>query len=123
MLVLFPGEREIGSVDELAVEIGLVGGFDPELVPRLQAGGQTRAITGVLFQKHVVTDAPVDLSDVWWNAEFALPGSFTTKAAGGSTRISIERIVPGVNSARLQLPPSRFPSYNMMDLADWLERD
>ena len=99
----------------------LLLGLDPEVVPRLQAAAQTRAITGVRFKKQVVADGPAELSDVWWNAEFALPGAFTMKDAGGSTRVSIERIVRGVNGARLQLPPSRFPAYKVVDLADWLE--
>lgn len=115
---------------ELRSRLGISGwadalllGFDPELVPRLQAGAQTRTIAGVRFARQRVVDGPAELSEVWWNAEFALPGAFTVQAGGGSTRISIERIVRDVDSVRLQLPPSRFPSYRLMDLADWLERD
>jgi hypothetical protein len=99
----------------------LLLGLDAEMVPRLRAAAESRAITGVRFNKQVVAGGPGELSDVWWNAEFALPGAYTVKSPGGSTRISVERIVRGVNGERLQLPSSRFPSYKVVDLADWLE--
>lgn len=62
-----------------------------------------------------------ELSDLWWNAELALSGAFTMTDGNGSIRVSIERIVRRVDDNRLQLPPSRFPSYKVVDLADWLE--
>ena len=99
----------------------LLLGLDPEIVPRLQAAAQTRAIMGVPFRKQVIEDGSAELADVWWNAELALPGAFTMKDGNGSTRVSIERIVRGAKETRLHLPSSRFPSYKLVDLADWLE--
>lgn len=99
----------------------LMLGLDADVLGRLEPTGRTRTLSGIRFVKQAAGDKDARTSDVWWSREQALPSAFVIRDAAGSMRMSIERLRAGVNVDLLQSPPSRFPAYKAVDLAEWLE--
>ena len=97
-------------------------GFDPELLKRLQAGTTVRRIDGQPFVRYTALHDDVPVQEVWWSAAQALPTDVLTTGGGGSVRLRIEHARRGVDSTILQAPPTRFPTYRVIDFADYLER-
>ncbi|HLG55278.1 MAG TPA: hypothetical protein VI485_08095 [Vicinamibacterales bacterium] len=97
-------------------------GFDTKLLERLKPTGETRTLGGLRFVRYAATAKAAVSQGAWWNADQALPSSFVMADAGGLTRLSLQRVRSGADLALLRPPASRFPTYRVIDLADWLER-
>ena len=74
------------------------------------------------FVRYAATGNAAVTQDAWWNADQILPSAFATVDAGGLTRFSLERLRLGADATVLRAPASRFPTYRVIDIADWLER-
>jgi hypothetical protein len=114
---------------DLRTALGLRGwasalamGFDPQSLAALRASGRTRSLEGIVFAHHAADREGAAIREVWWSADQIFPCELITADAAGSTRFTVESLRVGVDAAVLQAPPSRFPSYRVFELADWLER-
>jgi hypothetical protein len=99
----------------------LLMGLDATALKRFTPAGQERTIAGLRFVRHVTDQEGAPLSDVWWNADQALASAFTIRHSAGFTRVSVDTLNKGVNADLLRSPSSRFPGYQVIDLAEWLE--
>lgn len=97
-------------------------GYDIEALKTLRRTAQSRTIAGVRFTKYAAAGSRSAEPELWWNDDFILPGAFVTADRLGATRFSIVRLRSGVDASLLRPPTSRFPAYQVLDLADWLER-
>jgi hypothetical protein len=97
-------------------------GIDPALVSELTASGASRTAGGIRFAKFARTGPEQDRATVWWSRDHALPQDAHLATAASSIRLTVAGIRPGADPALIAPPASRFPSYRMMDLADWMER-
>jgi hypothetical protein len=100
----------------------LTFGFDPGLLAGLGRTDQTRVIGGKQFARYVAASKGTEFQEVWWSSEETIPGRFVTADSRASIEFSIERVRPGADAALLRSPVTRFPAYDVFDLAGWLER-
>jgi hypothetical protein len=122
--------RAIVVYDEsdLRTALGLLGwasvltmGFDPESLSELRRSGESRTLGGIAFSQYVSDREDASIPEVWWSDEQIFPSEFVAADAAGTTRFSVENVRVGADEALLQAPASRFPSYRVFELADWLE--
>ena len=99
----------------------LMLGFDSRALSGLTATGQAKTIAGIRFRKFIAPDQASAVSEVWWSAEQALPSALVSRAPTGQTHVSVEHVRAGVDPERLRSPLLRFPAYQVLDLAGWLE--
>jgi hypothetical protein len=99
----------------------LMLGVDSGAVSGLKPTGRTRMIGSVRFVRLTSQGQEARISDIWWSREHALPGGFVVRDRAGLTRVSVDRLRTGVNAELLRAPSSRFPEYEVVDLAEWLE--
>ena len=97
-------------------------GFDPALLTGLEPTGEARTTGGIRFVRYATDRSDAATGEVWWSADLIFAGEFVTADGNGSTRFSVERVRVGVDAAVLRAPTSRFPTYHVFELADWLER-
>jgi hypothetical protein len=114
---------------DLRAALGLRGwfgvftmGFDPGSLADMKASGRTRSLERIAFAHYTAGREDAALREVWWSDDQILPSEFVTADASGSTRFSLESVRIGVDAALLEAPPTRFPTYRVFELADWLER-
>lgn len=114
---------------ELRMMLGVRGwadvlslGFDSQLLGAYERTQDVRTLGGMRFARYTSagTRAPVD--DVWWNDEQVLASRFSIADGTGVTRFAVERARGGVDATLLRPPVVRFPTYRVLDLADWLEK-
>jgi len=99
----------------------LLLGLDVESLAGLEPTGRTRTIRGIRFVERLSQRADASVRHVWWAPEQALPHSFVVSDPAGTSRVKVERLRAGVDSALLRAPSLRFPSYRVVDLAEYLE--
>jgi hypothetical protein len=100
----------------------LTMGLDWTLLDSLKPTGEERTLGGFRFARYASDDESARVREVWWSVDQALASSLTAKETDGvTTQLLVERIEDGVAADRLLAPASRFPSYRVVDLADWLE--
>jgi hypothetical protein len=97
-------------------------GFDHELLEGLEKKTASRTIDTVRVVRHATDRKDVELREVWWSETHFLPGGFTSVQGAASLQFSVQRIRTGVDATLLRPAGERFPSHQMIDLADWLER-
>jgi hypothetical protein len=97
-------------------------GFDLESLAGLKRSGQSRTIEGIAFTHYAADRENAAIREVWWSDDQIFPCEFVTADAAGSTRFTVESVRVGVDATLLQAPPSRFPTYRIFELAEWLER-
>lgn len=97
-------------------------GFDLDLLSGLEPTTQMRTISGIRFARYATERKDAVIPEVWWSVDQIFPSGFVTADGSGSTRFSVERVRVGVDAGVLRAPISRFPTYHVFDLADWLER-
>jgi hypothetical protein len=97
-------------------------GFDSQLLSAYERSEDMRTIGGIRFARYTSagTRAPVD--DVWWSDEQALPSRFSIADTTGVTRFAVERARAGADAALLRPASVRFPTYRVLELADWFEK-
>jgi len=98
-------------------------GFDRSLLDSLRATGQARTLGGVRFVRYAPVGKAATMREAWWSDEQALASGFVTTEGEGSTRFTIERVRVGVDVDVLRRPSERLPTYRVLDLADWLDRE
>lgn len=91
-------------------------GFDYRALNRAPATLRERQVGAIRFVRHEAPDA-----FFWWSAEAKLATDFTQRQGPRALRVSIEAATPAVDDALLQDPVVRFPAYEVLDVADWLE--
>jgi hypothetical protein len=91
-------------------------GFDHGLLSRGTATAHERYVGIVRFVEYHTPAA-----SFWWSPEAGLATGFEQQQGVRSQRVSIEAASPGVDPALLQDPSARFPAYEAMDVAEWLE--
>lgn len=82
--------------------------------PAPPAGAAATNVDGVTF-----SSTPGGAAS--WNHELLLPGECTLGEGAEAERLRVNRVARRVDSAVLAPPPARFPGYQEMDLAEWLE--
>lgn len=114
---------------DLRTALGLRGwasvltmGFDLESLAGLKRSGQSRSIEGIAFAHYASDREDAAIREVWWSDDQIFPCEFVTADGTGSIRFTVESVRVGVDATLLQAPPSRFPTYRVYELADWLER-
>jgi hypothetical protein len=95
-------------------------GFDPGLLRDLTRSGKTRDIGGVQFA-HYAGARDRDHDEVWWSDAHAFASRVINRDATAVTTFAVERVSQRVDLALLEPSPARFPSYRLVDLAEWLE--
>lgn len=112
------------SESDLRMMLGIPGwahvltmGVDAQLVPAT-ASGRARTMAGLRFTRAAV-EVDGGRGRLWWNAEQLLPLEYGSAKAGSS--LTVVKIALGADTARLAAPELRFPSYRVVELADWLE--
>jgi hypothetical protein len=83
------------------------------------APASSKVVSGFAF--HRVPSAARGNAGAWWNTDQVLPAECTRTDADGTARLTLVSASPNVDTARLQPPTARFPSYRAIDLAEWLE--
>lgn len=99
----------------------LMLGFDEQHLGRYAATVESRTV-GVLQFVRYEESGERAVGHVWWNHEQAIASDFAITDAVGRTHVSVESAVAGVDQTLLLPAPHRFPTYRVLDLADWLEK-
>lgn len=99
----------------------LMLGFDRGVLSRFTPTDQVRTLSGIRFTKFIAPDRASVVSEVWWSAEHVLPSALVSRDVAGQTDVSIDHLRAGVDAERLTSPTQRFPAYQVVDLAEWLE--
>ena len=97
-------------------------GIDVNAVSELQATTGKKSLAGWTFVRFVAREKDHPVREVWWDGDQALPCSFRIVDATGSTTMTVKTIERFVKEDLLRPPAARFPTYRVVDLADWLER-
>ena len=97
-------------------------GFDPDLLKQLRPDTQARTIGGNRFVHYGTRDNGTAVREVWWNAAQVLPSDLVTARGVESVRLRVDDVRSGVDAALLQPPSKRFPTYRVIEFADYLER-
>jgi hypothetical protein len=112
------------SDSDLRAMLGIPGwahiltmGVDARTLATLSASAETRAVGGLRFVR--MSGGPAHAPTLWWNADQLLPAEFVTRE-GGSLRV--ERLTAVADLGLVRPPDLRFPTYRMIELADWLEQ-
>lgn len=92
-------------------------GFDHTFLAEAAATTRERQVGGVRFVQYTAPTA-----SFWWSAEAGLATEFTQQQGTRSLRVTIETLSPGVNGTLLLDPVARFPAYEELDVAEWLEQ-
>ena len=100
----------------------LMLGIDPGSLAEMKPSGRTRALSGLTFAQYSGKRQDGTEAEVWWNAAQLLPSHFVLHDAEGVTEFSITALRQGADERLFQKAVLRFPSYNLFDLADWLEQ-
>jgi hypothetical protein len=98
----------------------LMLGFDRQHLGRYASTIEIRTTGVVQFVRY--RESGGRAGHLWWSPGQALASDFAITDAVGRTHVSVESAVARVDHARLLPPPHRFPSYRVLDLADWLEK-
>lgn len=97
-------------------------GVDADLLSALRATGEQERAFDVEFERYVCDGAPLQtIRELWWNEALRLPLRIVRGSgddAHTQVLIGFER---SMDTFLLQLPAKRFPSYTLIDLADWRE--
>jgi hypothetical protein len=96
-------------------------GVDPWSVGSPMPGEASRQLGSLSFVRYdrALTEGA---ERTWWCADELLPLEVVHDAPGGRTVLTIERIDPHVDRDLLTDLEVRYPDYQAMDLAEWLER-
>jgi hypothetical protein len=97
-------------------------GIDPGWLSEFVTTEEARIVGGIHAVRYTPVDRRRNATEVWWSADEVLPVAFTIADGTGVTRFSIERVDAGVDATLLRSPASRFPTYAVVQFADWLER-
>jgi hypothetical protein len=97
-------------------------GIDANAVSELQATPRKKSLVGWTFVWFVAREKDQPVREVWWHADQALPSSFRIVDATGSTTMTVKTIERFAKENLLRSPAARFPTYRVIDLADWLEK-
>lgn len=89
-----------------------------DLLTALEPSGEFRNMGGIRFARYGTKSKA---QEVWWSADQAFPSAFLTAGSVASTRFSIKRVRKGAAPDLLRPPASRFPTYSVVELSDWLE--
>jgi hypothetical protein len=105
-----------GWIDVLAM------GVDIDLLNQLKVTGQSKGLSGFTFVRYLPNSKQGFIQDAWWNRDFLFPSTFVTSDGDGTIRtFKLERIGTKVDEEILRRPSVRFPTYRVVDLAEWLE--
>lgn len=96
-------------------------GVDASRFAELTLTSERRTRGGIRFSRYVSKTGHSQPSEIWWNAEQALPQAIVSNGKGGASLV-VDKISSVVDTTVLRSPAVRFPSYVVIDLADWLER-
>ena len=107
--------RNLLRIDGWAAVVSL--GFDHRFLAEASATSHERRVGGVRFVQYTTPAA-----SFWWSAEAGLATDFTEQQGPSALRVSIEAVSPGVNESLLRDPAVRFPAYEVLDVAEWLEQ-
>jgi len=111
---------------ELRHSLGLRGWADvltlrlpPEARAGLRATGEHEVAAGARFERLVATPPPErGLVEVWWSEPLLLPLRVADREGAAATTTTVEVLEAGVDTARLALPTSRLPDYELGDASD-----
>lgn len=92
-------------------------GFDHRFLAEAAPTAHERHVSGVRFVQYTLPS-----TSFWWSAGAGLATEFTQQQGSRSLRVTIEALSPGVNETLLLDPLERFPAYQELDVAEWLER-
>ncbi len=96
-------------------------GVDPTLLAAMRPVPGPRTVDGVRFTRLAAASIGQGLESVWWSSDHLLPAEFVTSDNTGRTFFSVETIRSSADESLLRSPETRFPGYDAIDLADWLE--
>jgi hypothetical protein len=99
----------------------LMLGFDPVILAQAVRQQDDRSVDGLRFSRFT-TSVDRGTRDIWWSPEHLLALSFELVDAEGRATFTIRRVRPGVDAALLQPLSSRFPRFEVVEVADLLER-
>jgi hypothetical protein len=86
-----------------------------------QAGARARTLDGVRFHERSVDPSSL-VSELWWSDELALPLRLRVGRPDAESVIALRALRHSVDRSLLVDPRVRFPTYNVVDSVDWLEK-
>ena len=99
----------------------LLLGLDVETLRHYTPSIESHSVAGLMFTRYDATPNTGFPGALWWSRDHLLAREFVTLDANGSTTSSITAVRPGVDGSLLRAPELRFPTYRLVNVADWLE--
>jgi hypothetical protein len=96
-------------------------GFDEQRLGSYAPTKESRTVGVLRFVRYEASGERA-AGHVWWNHEQAIASDFAITDAVGRTHVSVESAGAGVDQTLLLPAPHRFPTYRVLNLADWLEK-
>lgn len=91
-------------------------GFDHRLLDQAASTGQIKTVDDVPFVLYKSAQA-----SFWWSAEAGLATEFTPQGGTAVELAVVDSATRGVDESLLRDPEVRFPTYRVVDVAEWLE--
>jgi hypothetical protein len=114
---------------DLRIALGIRGwadvlslGFDPATLTGYIRTADQRTLGPVHFVRYTANGRTAAVPDIWWSDEQLLASRFGVGDPQAEARLEIARATAGVDPSVLQPAASRFPTYKVVSLADWLEK-
>jgi hypothetical protein len=101
----------------------LAPGIGQDTLRQLQPTNRRRNVSGVSFERYVAMTQASILRDVWWSSGEALVLSLELQQGTERTQVVTVNLRNGVDANLLVSPAARFPIYQTVDVAEWLEGD
>ncbi len=92
-------------------------GFDEQHLTGYKRTSEARTVGPIRFVRYATADA----QRVWWSEDHAIASDFVLLDTVGTTLVTVDSAIAGANEVLLQPPPIRFPTYRVLDIADWQE--
>ena len=112
--------------DETSLRIGrnirgwadaLTLGFDEQHLNGYKRTSEARTVGPIRFVRYASADA----QRLWWSEAHAIASDFVLGDTAGGTVVTVDSAVAGADEVLLQPLPIRFPTYRVLDIADWQE--
>lgn len=97
-------------------------GVEVAALRRMSLTGRTETLDGFHFAEYSPNPGSIsDSGSIWWSRTAGAP--LRRSAGGTDSQLVLARIRTTVDASLLQDPRHRFPSYAVMDVADFREKD
>ncbi len=97
-------------------------GVEPEQLRKFAPSARARVVSGFRFVEMLRADAAGGIRELWWSEEAAIPLRFVTGDGAERREVTARNIRREVNADLLKDLRDRYPTYAVMDVADYREK-